>query len=433
MKIVKLQAENIKRLKAVEVTPSGDLVVVGGKNDAGKSSLLDAIEMALGGRGQAPPRPVRQGASKAKVVVDLGDLIVTRTFTENGGGQLVVENKDGARFRSPQAMLDKLYGSLAFDPLAFEQLEPKAQAETLRQLVGLDTTDLDQKRQIIYDERTNTNREINALQVTVDTLVCYPDAPEAEVSIAELADELEYAEAQRAVAQTADEKVAVAEHLVKVYGVEISGVEGTIRELQQRIANAQDKLEALLANLYNAQQQLGTAETEAQQAHQNVPALDEIHSRIKEAEGLNLKVRTNRRHAQAAQALTDAREYAASLTRQLTAVDQAKADRLKATVFPVDGLGVDTDGVTWRGLPFEQASTSERLRVSVAIGMAANPTLRVLLVRDGSLLGQQKLALLAQMAKDADCQVWLELLQETPDGRTTVFIEDGSVVSAGVA
>ena len=49
MKIVSLEAENYKRLKAVEITPDGNMVVIGGRNAQGKSSVLDAIWAALGG------------------------------------------------------------------------------------------------------------------------------------------------------------------------------------------------------------------------------------------------------------------------------------------------------------------------------------------------------------------------------------------------
>ena len=40
MKIIKLTAENVKRLKAIEITPEGNLVVIGGLNDQGKTSTL---------------------------------------------------------------------------------------------------------------------------------------------------------------------------------------------------------------------------------------------------------------------------------------------------------------------------------------------------------------------------------------------------------
>ena len=49
MQIVELRAENVKRLSAVTIRPTGPVVEITGKNEAGKSSVLDSIWMALGG------------------------------------------------------------------------------------------------------------------------------------------------------------------------------------------------------------------------------------------------------------------------------------------------------------------------------------------------------------------------------------------------
>ena len=81
MKIVELQAENVKRLKAVEITPDGTMQVIGGRNAQGKSSVLDAIWLALGGgkASKETPLPIRDGEDKASVRLDLGDLVVTHS------------------------------------------------------------------------------------------------------------------------------------------------------------------------------------------------------------------------------------------------------------------------------------------------------------------------------------------------------------------
>src|SRR3990167_5105234 len=106
MKIIQLKSENIKKLKAVELTfdPKENVVVVSGKNGQGKTSLLDSIWYALCGKDVVPSKPIREGADKASITVDLGDYVVSRTFTEKGS-YLTVESKDGAKYPSPQAML----------------------------------------------------------------------------------------------------------------------------------------------------------------------------------------------------------------------------------------------------------------------------------------------------------------------------------------
>src|SRR3990172_5374450 len=137
MKIIELQSENIERLKAVRIKPDGSLVQSTGKNGAGKTSVLDSITMALAGGDVIPEKPIREGENKAKIVVDLGDIKVTRTWTGNDKTYLAVETKEGAKYPSPQALLDILTGKLSFDPLEFARMEPNKQVETLRQLVGI--------------------------------------------------------------------------------------------------------------------------------------------------------------------------------------------------------------------------------------------------------------------------------------------------------
>src|SRR3989304_5788661 len=136
MKILKLTAENVKKLRAVEITPTGELVEITGRNGAGKSSVLDSLWWALAGTKHIQAVPIRKGATKARIRLDLGELTVERRFSEKGPTP-TVENAEGARFTSPQGILDALLGALTFDPLAFVGQEPREQFETLRRLLPL--------------------------------------------------------------------------------------------------------------------------------------------------------------------------------------------------------------------------------------------------------------------------------------------------------
>ena len=63
VKIAALEAENVKRIKAVALTPSPTgLTIVGGNNNQGKTSVLDALAWALGGEKFRPTAAVRDGA-----------------------------------------------------------------------------------------------------------------------------------------------------------------------------------------------------------------------------------------------------------------------------------------------------------------------------------------------------------------------------------
>jgi hypothetical protein len=64
----------------------------------------------------------------------------------------------------------------------------------------------------------------------------------------------------------------------------------------------------------------------------------------------------------------------------------------------------------------------------VAIGLALNPKIRVLLVRNGECLDTDSMNTLAKLAAQHDAQLWIERMTEAKDG-ATVMIEDGEVMA----
>lgn len=408
--IVELRVENLKRLRAVTITPDGDLVVLSGANGQGKTSVLDAISMALGGGSQIPTEPIRRGADRAEVVVDLGELVVRRTFTAAGGGQLVVQNREGARFQSPQTMLDALVGRLTFDPLAFSREKPARQAEILRELVGLDLAPLDAKRAELYAERTAVNKRAVSLRARFEAMPKHESAPAEPVDVGELAAELQRANQH-------NEKVGATCRAAIASAADCAAQRRRVETLREQLATA----EQVLAERVAADARLQAAMREAKEV--DTTALLE---QIRGAESTNRLVRENHQRQAAAAEHAVAERQSAELTEQIEAVDQQKASAIAAAPMPVPGLGFGADGVvTLNGLPLEQASAAERLRVSVAIGLAMNPRLRVLLIRDASLLDRESMRLVADMARAAGAQLWLERVEV--DDQTTVLIQDGQV------
>jgi DNA repair ATPase RecN len=410
MRIIELRAENFKRLSAVRIKPDGSLVQITGRNAQGKSSVLDAIAAALGGKDAAPTKPVRKGTEKATVIVDLGDLKVTRRFTGDRS-TLVVESPDGLKHPSPQAVLDKLVGRLSFDPLAFSRMEARDQARTLREVVGLDVSKLDEERARLFERRTNVNREVKTLQAQVAALPDV-DAPDDEVSVAELAREHKVASDQRTANERERRRLRGLEEDVAQAKVDVEAAE-------QALADARAELEAA---------EKARAEAVAGAARLVDPDLDAISTRMQTAEETNAAVRSKKARAAKVEDLKKREAFAASLTKAIDEIDAKKVEALAAAKFPVEGLSVDGDVVTVNGVPFEQASSAEQIRVGLAIGGALNPKLRVVLVRDGSLLDADGLRLVAEWAEQHDMQVIMERVSDgSPVG---IVIEDGEVAGA---
>lgn len=413
MKIVALDSENVKRLKAVHIEPDGSLVLIGGKNEQGKSSVLDSIAYALGGKDLIPTRPLRDGAESGKVRVQLDGpgLVVTRTFTEAGGGTLRVENAEGAVYRSPQRMLNELVGALTFDPLAFANAKPREQLEMLRQVVGLDFSEHDRERQAVYDARREVNRDVKRLEGAVQSMPYHEDAPEAEVSAAALADELQAAEASETAVRSAEGNVAGAEQA-------LSDTDEEIADLERKLHVARETRERRAGYVEEAKKALGTRRSEVVES-------EPIRERLRAVDEQNRLHRENAERAARKAELEERRTKSAEQTKRLEELDAEKERRLAEAPFPVEGLGFAAEGVVFKGVPFEQASGAERIQVSVAMGLALNPRCRVLLIRDGSLLDEEHLRLVAKLAEEKDAQVWIERVGDRD--ASAVVIEDGQV------
>lgn len=424
LRIVELRAEQFKRLRAVHIKPDGSVVQITGANGAGKSSILDAIYVALGGTKDAPSTPVRQGEKAARIELDLGDVVVTRRFTAGGGTSLELARKDGTVFKKPQQALDGILGALTFDPLAFTRMAPKVQAEQLRALVKLDI-DLDaveRRRTEAFEHRTDVNRRTKTLFERVQSLAKAVDESIdiTPIDTTGMLDEMQSAGLKAAeIERERQNRQAKGER---------------VRACRERAALLREKIAEMLAEAETNER----AADEGARALESLPPIAEpvdvtaIRQELTAAEAENQKRSMQQRARvayQEAKAQFDAAEDSAN---KLTAIIQdCEAEKAAATAraqMPIEGLAFGEGMVLFNGLPFDQASSAEQLRVATAIGMAMNPRLRILTIKDGSLLDETSLAALQVMADEHDFQIWIERVDTS--GKHGIVIEDGAVVGA---
>lgn len=423
--VVELTAENIMRLTAVQIRPDSDqsVIEIAGANGSGKTSVLNAIWLALGGKDASKhvPVPIHVGADEGTITLDLGSFRVTRTFNHrNTTGKLTVTAPDGSRFTSPQTFLDEFLGKFTFDPLTFMRQKPNEQLATLLPLVELpfDLDVLDTQYKTRYQARTVIGNERDMLK---GQLAGVPspadDAPDTEVSITELLDAANEARelvasnnAARAEALRARER-----HL---------GARADVRDLEERLVAARivesDALtEAEMHDAWVA----------------DLPPDPDVHlfeDACREAETINTQVRAARQYRELAAKVQDAVERYEGETLELALIQGRKKNAIETAVMPLDGLSFDDSQVLFNGLPIQQCSAAEQLRISMAIGMAMNPKIRVMCIPDGSLLDDTSRALVETMAAENGFQVFLEVVG-SGDG-TGFVIEDGQLAGdAGIA
>lgn len=426
MRIVKLEAENVKRLKAVAITPGDDaLVKISGENGQGKSSVLDSIAMALGGKNLQPPEPIRRGQKDAMVRVELDDLVVERRWTGNDKSTLTVRSRDGVKMASPQAVLDKLVGKISFDPMAFLSLQPKQQRDHLTQLVGADVDTLDQRRQALLDKKSHASAKLAELEAQLAPLKTVPETK--RVSVSELLDQ----QADLTAVKEANDRVRL--EATRLHDVlltarrELAARQEVAAKLAVQLAEAQLAVKAA----EQAAETAAAADTQAATSAKALvdPDVTSVVQAIRNAEATNAAAKQCEERAVLEGRIGNGKVVVQGHVDAIKALDAERLQLLAAAKFPVPGLGFSADGVTFNGLPLEQASQAEQLRVSLGMGIALNPALKVLLIRDGSLLDKKSLALVAEMAAAAGCQVWIELVGNGA-GDATIIIEDGMVAGA---
>jgi DNA repair exonuclease SbcCD ATPase subunit len=426
MTITKLEVDNFKRIKVARIEPDGSpTVIIGGRNQQGKTSLLDAIEAALGGKKHAPEEPIRKGEKKSRIVVETDELTVTRTFTPKGSQLEVKPNEAGAiKMTSPQKVLDGLNSTLTFDPLEFGRMDPKKQTKVLRELAGIDLDHLDEIRKKYETERRDIGRDLDKSKGALAKLPAAKEADPNAMSVSEIVAEIDRREKANGERATKRGDLEALRARDQTTIGRMTTLRERIRELEAELLESRERFDGL-------QDELDLLETDGKRLAAEVAALPpnepvaELKAQLKDAENAAGRAAEASRRADLEKEVADYTARYDHLTDQLKACDDNRDQAIIEARYPIKGLEAQDEGVYLNGLPWQQASGAEALAASVAIGLALNPKLKILLIRDASLLDQENLKLVADMAAEAGAQLWLERVSEGDE--VSVIIEDGMV------
>lgn len=414
--IISLTVENIKKIKAVTIRPSGNVVAITGRNGQGKSTVLDAIWWALKGKDNIQTAPIRNGEKSGKITLELQDYIIERTFRRNELGddyttKISVTTKDRARMASPQAVLDGFTGMLGFDPLSFMRQTPKQQYDTLRGLCKLevDVEELDRQYKDLFARRTDVNRDVKTCEARLANMVIPAGAPTERVDVAALVDKVEEINATNsAIAQRQRMRQTLLADNVR-RGEEAKKLYARLAEIEKENKSAAEQIGAITDYL-----------------RENKPQDAAFYSeKIKQAEQINsiMDLRDNR--ALEEKSLRAAQSKADDLTSQMQALQEQKRATIESAHLPVSGLEFGDGELLLNGVPLEQLSAAEQLKLSMDIAMAENPKLRVILLKDASLLDPQSTDYVRRRAVQEGYQVWEERVSS--EGSVGFVIEDGEL------
>lgn len=437
MHIIEMRIENIKRVRLAHIKPKSNMVVVAGKNGQGKSSVLDAVSWAFTGTSTVPRYPIRKGQRTGSVKVDIGDFVVTRHFThvdeeksEKGNtymSKLVVTGKRGEAFPSPQVLLDKLLGKISFDPMAFMRKGDDEQLEELRGLVtfDVDIDAMEAAQKLDYEARREAGRTFDSLKSRVAAMpVPAQDLPRQAIDVDAITLKLQNAaQHNTAVAAQRQSRVSMIEKADSLMrGAE--ELKNQIAELEARILmlTEQRRLTLLESGELRVAADAVTVGEEIDTA--------EVAAELTKANETNAAIQRAANYRQLEKDLKAAEDAWAAIDKRMKERDAEREAAIARAKMPIEKLSIANGEVVYDGFPLSQASNAAQIRVSMAIGMAANPKLRVLRISDGSLLDDDSLQLVAKAAKEKEFQVWIERV--ATGGQVSVVMEDGNATGEDV-
>ena len=419
VKITALEAENVKRIKAVALTPSPTgLTLVGGNNNQGKTSVLDALAWALGGERFRPTAAQRDGAvAPAHLKVTLSNGVVVERKGKNAS--LTVTDPTGRR--SGQQLLNAFVEPLALDLPRFMDASDKEKADILLRIIGigaeLHTRDLEIKG--LYDKRTFTGQLAAQKKHFAEELVSYPEAPEEPVSASDLIRQQQDILARNGENQRLRAQYAELEQQVQQCVDELKRTRERIATLQQLA----DELDAKHTKLFNQRE---TARKTVSQLQDESTA--ELEASIRDIEETNRKVRAN---LEKSRAEDEAAQYASEYDRLTESIQQKRADRmalLNGADLPLPGLSVEDGVLTYTGKHWLDMSGSDQLRVAAAIVRRLNPDCGFVLL---DKLEQMDMTTLQEFSAWLEAEGLQAIATRVSTGsECQIIIEDGMVKDA---
>ncbi|MGM7557114.1 AAA family ATPase [Aerococcus christensenii] len=373
IKINSLELENVKRIKAVKLEPTENgLTIIGGRNNQGKSSVLDAIAWVLGGNFKKPSNPQREGSTNypyLKVTLNNG-LIVER---KGKNSSLVITDPSGNK-QSSQSLLDSFIEELAIDLPKFMNSTSKEKADTLLQIIGVgdQLALLDKEIQSKYNERKVIGQEARRKKSHAEELPSFDGVPTEFIKASDLIQQQQAILARNGENQRKRDQVKELESKFRQQEELIRTREAEIKKMVIELDQFKKKHEETANDLEIAKTDVSILQDESTK---------ELEQNIAEIETINDKIRTNQQKELAEEEANKLEKQYQSMNDEIDQLRMQRLSLLNGADLPLTELSVNEDGeLTYKSQQWDGMSGSEQLRVATAIVRKLKPQCGFILV-----------------------------------------------------
>lgn len=357
IKIASLTTENVKRVKSVHIEPSPNgLTIIGGNNNNGKTSILDAIAWALGGNKYRPSKAQREGS------------VVPPTINLKLSNGLIVERKgknsdlkvtDPTGNKAGQNLLDSFVEELAINLPKFINSSDKEKANTLLEIIGVGQQlyELECQEKEKYNMRRSIGQIADQKEKFAKEQPFYPEVPNTLVSITDLITQQQDILAKNGENQRKRDMTDQLHRQATQLMAEIERQENTL-------ANLKAQYQSVLRDYDVAQKTSEQLQDES---------TEELEESIANIEAINIKVRANLDREKAKQDAAEYRTQYSSLTTEIESLRKQRMDLLQNADLPLEGLSVEDGELLYNGQRWDNMSGSQQLMVSTAIVRKLKP------------------------------------------------------------
>ena len=335
----RLTVSNLAVVEKAEAEFAPGLNVLTGETGAGKSVLMGALGLVLGGRADASV--VRDGAKEAEVEADFGETVIRRTVTREGRSRAWVndESVSIAELKELGEKLVDIHGPTANQRL----MEEKFQRETLDAYAGLRVASCGlrvvENYQRLFSELSTLNSELSTLVGSAgDDELDMLRFQVNELESAELTEDDETIAERHAAAAHAEEIVENANAITEALGGDRSAAEILI-QLQPRfremakhmpaaegwVAEAEEltvKVQELSRTVADAASRLDVGEEDLEELDQRLTLVNKLLRKYRASDVSGLKSLLEARKAKL-DALEHREERVAELEAKIAVADKA--------------------------------------------------------------------------------------------------------------
>lgn len=432
IKITSVEIKNFMSIKALEITPKGQITVIKGDNGLGKTSILKAIRAAFDTQGLSKDM-IKMGEDKAEIIIQITppDMTVKRTITEKGK-YLDIKDADGDSIGEPQTFLNSILGANIFNPVEFFLAEGSDRRDLLLQALPnqfsieqvedaiyhntkmsiwniLEKKDYNRGKSIIdtvqdmaksiYDKRRSWNKETKTLQSIIDNLHL-PDWINPE----------KYKDVDREKLQKEYQNALNADNIHKQRQKEKEDIVTKGKANNEKIKKLKAEIEQLEKENDELRARSKQLKTEIEEYI--APDIDSI------AKDLNaiVEIEKYNAHAETRNKLDSAKKKAqildqiyAILTKEIPSQIFAElSDSLPGK------LSIESEVICYNGTPIEMLCTTEQINVALAISNLIPSKLDVRCIDGLEALSGQNRAKFIELMKESKMEYFVTRVADCP-------------------